>query len=137
MGIDLVANMLTRIRNSYMAKHRYTPVMYTKLNWNIAAILKKEGFIKDFELAKDKKGHSCINIYLKYKYLGIGQKPKPILTGIKRISKPGSRVYSNYKNLPSVLGNLGIAIISTSEGLMTNFEARIHRKGGEIICYVW
>ena len=137
MVSDLVSDMLTRIRNSYLAKHRYTPVLYSKLNWNIARILKQEGIIKDFELAKNKQGYNCINIYLRYKYVGIGEKPQPILTGIKRISKPGLRVYSKYRNMPTVLGNLGIAIISTSEGLMTNFEAKINRKGGEIICFVW
>jgi len=137
MVADLVSDMLTRIRNAYLAKHRYTLVIFNKLNLNIANILKKEGFINDFEIGKNKRGYPCIYIYLKYKYVGIGEKPQPILTGIKRISKPGLRVYSGYKNLPTVLGNLGIAIISTSEGLMTNFEAKMQKKGGEIICFVW
>jgi len=137
MVTDVVGDMLTRIRNSYMAKHRYTLVIFNKLNLNIASILKNEGFIKDFELGVNQHGYKCIIIYLKYKYTGIGRKPEPILNGIKRISKPGRRIYTNYKKIPIVLGNLGIAIISTSEGLMSNFEAKRAKKGGEIICFVW
>lgn len=137
MVSDLVSDMLTRIRNSYMVKHRYTTVIYSKLNEKIAQILKREGFIKDYNINQHKKKYPIINIYLKYKCTGYGEKPKPILKGIKRISKPGLRVYSGYKKLPQILENLGIAIISTSEGLMTNYEARHLQKGGEIICFVW
>jgi small subunit ribosomal protein S8 len=140
MVTDLVADMLTRIRNSYSAKHRYTVIAFSKLNWNIARILKQEGFIKDFEVRKNILDHLYIYIDLKYKYIGKGNKPKPILTGIKRISRPGLRVYSSYKNFSNILGNLGnlgIAIISTSEGVMTNFQASKLKKGGEILCFVW
>jgi small subunit ribosomal protein S8 len=137
MVIDLVSDMLTRIRNSYAAKHRYTVVAFTNLNWNISKILKQEGFIKNFELRKNFADQSYIYIDLKYKFIGKGQKPKAILNGIKRVSRPGGRVYAGYKNLPKVLGNIGIAIVSTSEGVMTNYQAFKLKKGGEVLCLVW
>lgn len=137
MVTDLVADMLTRIRNSYLAKQRYSIVYFSNLNFNIAYILKQQGYIKNFEIRKNFRNKNFIYIDLKYKYVGKGNKPKPVLTGIKRISRPGLRVYSSYKNFPNVLDNIGIAIVSTSEGVMTSFEASKRKKGGEILCFVW
>jgi len=137
MVTDLVADMLTRIRNSYSAKHRYSLISFSNLNLNIARILKQEGYIKDFEIRQDLENKKSIYIDLKYKYVGKGNKPQPILTGIRRVSRPGLRVYSSYKNFPNVLDNIGIAIVSTSEGVMTSFEASKRKKGGEILCFVW
>lgn len=137
MITDLVADMLTRIRNSYSAKHRYSIICFSNLNLNIARILKQEGYIKNFEIRQNLLDQKYIYIDLKYKYVGKGNKPEPILNGIKRVSRPGLRIYSGYKSFPNVLGNIGIAIVSTSEGVMTSFEAAKRKKGGEILCFVW
>jgi small subunit ribosomal protein S8 len=137
MVTDRVADMLTRIRNSYSAKHRYSLISFSYLNLNIARILKKEGYINDIKLCLDHLDRKSIYLSLKYNFVGKGKKLKAILTGIKRISRPGRRFYSSYKNFPNVLGNVGIAIISTSAGLMTHFDALKRKKGGEVLCFVW
>lgn len=130
---DTIADMLTRIRNSCLARHQTTKVPATKMTRNIAQVLKQEGFIADFE-SEDSEGiQQNLIISLKYK----GKNRKPIITALQRVSKPGLRVYKNRKELPRVLGGIGIAIISTSSGIMTDREARRQGLGGEVLCYVW
>jgi small subunit ribosomal protein S8 len=124
--------MLTRIRNANMVKHQIVQIPATKISLAIAKILKEEGFIEDFENYEENKLKYLL-LSLKY----IGKSRKPVICHIKRISKPGLRVYSNAKELPKVLDNLGIAIISTSKGVMTNLNAKKLGIGGEILCYIW
>jgi small subunit ribosomal protein S8 len=129
---DTIADMLTRIRNAHMVKHQIVQLPSTKMSLAIAKILKEEGYIEDFEnyLENNKK---YLLISLKY----IGQLRKPVISKIKRVSKPGLRIYSNSKELPRVLENLGIAIISTSKGVMTNLNAKKLGIGGEVLFYIW
>jgi small subunit ribosomal protein S8 len=129
---DTISDMLTRIRNATMVKHQIVQIPVTKMSLAIASILKDEGFIEDFEIYTE-NSRNYLLISLKYK----GKQRKSVITKIKRISKPGLRVYTNAKKLPKVLGNLGIAIISTSQGVMTNLEAKKLGIGGEILCYIW
>jgi small subunit ribosomal protein S8 len=129
---DTVADMLTRIRNANMARHQTTQVPVTKLNRSIAKVLREEGFIADYEEVGEGINQNLV-IALKYK----GKNRQPLITALKRVSKPGLRVYSNKKDLPRVLGGIGIAIISTSSGIMTDREARRQNVGGEVLCYVW
>ena len=128
---DTIADMLTRIRNSCMAQHSTTKVPATKMTRNIAKVLKEEGFIGEFEVTGEGIKQYLV-ISLKYK----GKNRQPIIRHIQRISKPGLRVYKNRKELPKVLGGIGIAIISTSSGIMTDKEARRRGIGGEVLCYV-
>jgi small subunit ribosomal protein S8 len=129
---DTIADMLTRIRNANLARHQTTEVPSTKMTRNIARVLKDEGFIMDFEEVGEGVTRHLV-VSLKYK----GKGKRPIITTLKRVSKPGLRVYSNRKELPRVLGGIGIAIISTSSGIMTDREARRQGLGGEVLCYVW
>ena len=129
---DTISDMLTRIRNANNAKHHFVEVPFTKMTSNIITILKSEGFIQDFEILSEGK-NKVILISLKY----TGKKRVPIITTLKRVSKPGVRVYTGAKNLPRILGNLGIAIISTSKGVITNLKAKELGVGGEILCYIW
>nr|YP_009397075.1 ribosomal protein S8 [Spyridia filamentosa]ARW66261.1 ribosomal protein S8 [Spyridia filamentosa] len=129
---DIISDMLTRIRNANLAKHQIVQVPATKMTRNISKVLREEGFIYEFEEIKDRI-ESYLIISLKYK----GKNKKPVITELKRISKPGLRVYANYKELPKVLGGIGIAIISTSKGIMTDRHARHCGLGGEILCYIW
>lgn len=131
MMTDPIADMLTRIRNGSSAKHQSVNVPASKIKRDIAEILLNEGFIKGYELEEDGK-QGILRIDLKY-----GENEERIISGIKRISKPGLRVYVNANELPRVLGGLGIAIISTSKGVLTDKEARNQRVGGEVVCYVW
>ncbi|MDJ0554666.1 MAG: 30S ribosomal protein S8 [Microcoleaceae cyanobacterium MO_207.B10] len=129
---DTISDMLTRIRNSCMAQHTTTKVPSTKMTRNIAQVLQQEGFIGEFE--QEGEGlKKYLVISLKYK----GKNRQPIIRYLKRVSKPGLRVYKNRKELPRVLGGIGIAIISTSSGIMTDREARKRGIGGEVLCYVW
>ncbi len=129
---DTIGDMLTRIRNANLARHQVTEVPSTKMTRNIAAVLKSEGYILDF--AEEGEGvHKHLAISLKYR----GKGRQPIINTLKRVSKPGLRVYSNRRDLPRVLGGIGIAIISTSSGIMTDREARRSGLGGEVLCYVW
>ncbi|HOD93054.1 MAG TPA: 30S ribosomal protein S8 [Clostridia bacterium] len=127
---DVIADMLTRIRNAGTAKHEKVDITSSNLKKDIANILLDEGYIKDIELIEDDK-QGIIRITLKY------QEKKSVITGIKRISKPGLRVYSNKDELPKVLNGLGIAIISTSKGIMTDKKARTLGVGGEVLAFVW
>ena len=132
MVTDTISDMLTRIRNANMVKHQIVQIPLTKMSVAIARILKEEGFIQNYE-EYNEQSRKYLLIFLKYK----GKNRKPVISKIKRISKPGLRVYSNAKELPKVLGNLGIAIISTSQGVMTNLSAKKLGIGGEVVCYIW
>ncbi|MGB3695321.1 MAG: 30S ribosomal protein S8 [Spirulinaceae cyanobacterium] len=129
---DTISDMLTRIRNACLVRHSTTNVPATKMTRSIAQVLKDEGFIADFEEVGEVIKRNLV-ISLKYK----GRNRQPIITNLKRVSKPGLRVYKNRKELPRVLGGIGIAVISTSSGIMTDREARQKGIGGEILCYVW
>ena len=128
---DPIADMLTRVRNANSVYHEKVEIPGSKIKQAIAGILKDEGFIKDFEVINDDK-QGVIRVSLKY-----GPNREKIITGIKRISKPGLRVYAKKEELPRVLGGLGIAIISTSQGVMSDKEARRKNLGGEVIAFVW
>ena len=132
MVTDNIADMLTRIRNANMVKHQIVQIPATKMSKAIATILKEEGFIEDFEIYTE-DSYEFLLISLKYK----GQSREPVICKIERVSKPGLRVYANAKKLPKVLDNLGIAIISTSKGVMTNLKAKELGIGGEVLCYIW
>lgn len=129
---DTVSDMLTRIRNANMVKHQIVEIPFTKISLAIGLILKEEGFIEDFNIYPE-KSHKNLLVLLKYK----GKSREPVITTIQRVSRPGLRVYKNAKKLPRVLGNLGIAIVSTPQGLMTNLKAKKLGIGGEILCYIW
>lgn len=129
---DPIADMLTRIRNANTARHNSVLIPSSKMKVSIADILKNEGYIENYELVDNGK-FKDIKITLKYK----DNKKTRILSGIKKISKPGLRQYSGKEDLPQVLNGLGIAIVSTNEGVMTDKEARKRGIGGELICYVW
>ncbi len=128
---DPVADFLTRIRNGNMVMHETVEVPSSKIKVSIAEIMKEEGYIKDYEYIQDGK-QGIIRVYLKY-----GPNKEKVITGIKRISKPGLRVYVKKDEIPKVLGGLGTAVISTSKGLMTDKSARKTGLGGEVICYIW
>ena len=129
---DPIADMLTRIRNANTAKHDTVDVPASKMKIAIAEILLKEGYIKNYELVE---AGSFKNMHITLKY-GKDMNEK-IITGLKRISKPGLRVYANAAELPKVLGGLGIAIVSTNKGILTDKEARKNNVGGEVIAFVW
>lgn len=128
---DPIADMLTRIRNAIMARHDFVPVPASRMKLSIAKILKEEGFVKDYEVLKGKP-HRVIKIYLKY-----GDDNQSLLSGLERVSKPGLRVYVQRKEISRVYGGLGIAIISTPQGLMTGKRAWRLGIGGELLCYIW
>lgn len=131
MMTDPIADMLTRIRNANMVRHTKVEIPASKAKRSIADILKQEGFIKDYEYIKDQK-QGIIRIQMKY-----GANNERIITGLKRISKPGLRVYVKKDELPKVLGGLGVAVISTSKGIMSDRDARKAECGGEVLCYIW
>ncbi|MGI6365866.1 MAG: 30S ribosomal protein S8 [Bacillota bacterium] len=128
---DPIADMLTRIRNANTALHSSVEVPASKIKIALAETLKEEGFIEDFEVIQDNK-QGIIRIKLRYE-----NGKRRIITGIKRISKPGLRVYAKKDEIPRVLGGLGVAIISTSQGVMVDRKARAAGLGGEVLCYVW
>ena len=132
---DTIADMLTRIRNANQMRYEEVKVPSSKIKAEIARILKEEGFIKDFKIEKDEEKNSVQNtIILTLKYT---DKKERVITGLKRISKPGLRVYAKNDEIPKVLNGLGIAIISTSKGIMTDKEARKQNIGGEVLAYIW
>ena len=132
MMSDPIADMLTRIRNANVAKHDTVEVPASKMKKAIAEILLNEGYIKAFDVTADGVKEN-IRITLKYGK----DKNEKVISGIKRISKPGLRVYADVDNIPRVLNGLGIAVLSTSQGLMTDKEARAKKIGGEVLAYVW
>ena len=133
MVTDTISDMLTRIRNANLVKHQIVQVPATKNTVAIAKVLKSEGFISDFDKFESPDTFPCLILSLKYK----GRKRQSVLTNLKRVSRPGLRIYSGYRHLPNVFTNTGIAIISTSKGVMTERQARKMKVGGEILCYVW
>ena len=128
---DPIADLLTRIRNANMVRHEKLEVPASNLKKEIAEILKREGFIRDAEVIDDNK-QGIIRIFLKY-----GSSNERVITGLKRISKPGLRVYAKATEVPRVLNGLGIALVSTSQGVVTDKEARAKQLGGEVLAYVW
>ncbi|EJL39277.1 30S ribosomal protein S8 [Brevibacillus agri] len=128
---DPIADMLTRIRNANMVRHEKVEIPASTIKKEIARILKEEGFIRDAEFVEDNK-QGIIRVFLKY-----GANNERVITGLKRISKPGLRVYAKNNEVPKVLGGLGCAIISTSNGVMTDKQARQAHVGGEVLAYVW
>jgi len=131
MVTDPIADLLTRIRNALTAKHDGCIVPYSKMKESIVQILKDEGYISSFEIVET---GGCKNINIVFKY---GRKFERVITNLKRISKPGLRVYCGVDDLPRVLDGLGLAIISTSKGVMSDRNARKSKVGGEVLCYVW
>ena len=131
MVTDPIADMLTRIRNANQMRYKEVEVPASRIKLEIARILKEEGYISDVKIKKDKVQDVMV-LNLKY-----GEKKERVITGLKRISKPGLRVYAKVEELPRVLNGLGIAIISTSKGIMTDKEARKESLGGEVLAYIW
>lgn len=128
---DPIADMLTRIRNASMARHQSVLIPNSTVKVEIARILKSEGYIRDYDMPPDMEG-KMFRVWLKY-----DTDKRPVLSGIKRVSKPGLRVYVQKREIPRVLGGLGVAILSTPEGVMTGHVARQKSVGGEVLCYVW
>ncbi|MBI4295636.1 MAG: 30S ribosomal protein S8 [Chloroflexi bacterium] len=128
---DPIADMLTRIRNAIMARHDFVLIPASKTKLAIARILKAEHFISDLEVLRGKPNRA-IKIYLRY-----DENKRPMLSGLERVSKPGLRVYVEQKEIPRVHGGLGIAILSTSKGILTGQQAWRQKTGGELLCYVW
>jgi small subunit ribosomal protein S8 len=131
MVTDPVADMLARIRNGSLAEHEKVDIPSSKLRVRLAEILKEEGFIKNFRLIEDKR-QGVLRVYLKY---GPGQ--ERVISGLRRVSKPGKRMYVGADRIPSVLGGMGVAILSTPQGVLTDRESRKAKVGGEVLCYVW
>lgn len=131
MYTDPIADMLTRIRNANIAKHAGIELPSSKVKVKLAELLKSEGYITEYSV-KTVGNFKILSVELKY-----DENDKPVISNLKRVSKPGLRVYSKSKNLPKVLGGLGIAIVSTSMGLLTDRKARKEKVGGEVLCYVW
>jgi small subunit ribosomal protein S8 len=128
---DPIADLLTRIRNGAQARHEYVLVPASRLKLAILRILKDEGFIRDFELSKDSP-QRIIRVWLKY-----ADQKRPVVSGLRRVSKPGKRIYAKSAEMPRVLGGLGIAVVSTPQGVMTGQQARQRRIGGEVLCFIW
>jgi small subunit ribosomal protein S8 len=131
MITDPVADMLTRIRNALVARHDFTDMPASKLKLSLAQTLKREGFVRDYELLEEGVRRS-LRVHLAYT-----DKREPVITGLRRVSKPGLRVYVQKREVPRVFGGLGVAIVSTPQGLLTGQEARRRGLGGEVVCYVW
>ena len=131
MVTDPIADMLTRMRNAVLARHDFVLVPSSKIKLAIARIMKEEGFINDYEVLRGKP-QRMIKISLKY-----GPKKEPLLTGLKRVSKPGLRIYVQRTEIPRLYGGLGIAVLSTPNGVKTGQQARREKVGGELLCYIW
>jgi small subunit ribosomal protein S8 len=131
MVTDPIADMLARIRNSSMAEHEKVDIPASRLKIRLAELLKDEGFIKNFRVIEDRK-QGTLRVYLKY---GPGQ--ERVITGLRRVSKPGRRQYVGADRVPNVLGGMGVAILSTPRGVLPDREARRLKVGGEVLCYVW
>ncbi len=127
---DPIADALTRIRNANLVKHETVSMPASNLKIELVKVLQKEGYVQGYTV-EEVDGFKVINVTLKY------TEHAPVITGLKRVSKPGLRVYSKAKNMPRVFDGMGIAVISTSKGLMTEKEARTNKLGGEVLCYVW
>jgi small subunit ribosomal protein S8 len=128
---DPIADMLTRIRNAGGARFDKVDIPASRMKINLARILKEEGFIKNYKVIKDNR-QGILRVYLRY-----GEHQTPLIQGLKRISKPGRRVYTGHAELPKVQGGLGVAVISTSQGVITDRQARKLNVGGEVLCEIW
>ena len=128
---DPIADMLTPIRNALMARHRQVLIPSSKMKVAVARLLKEEGFIQHYDVTRDRP-QPMLRIILKY-----DKNRKPVLSGLKRVSKPGCRVYTPYREIPWVLSGMGVAILTTPRGMMTDRQARRAHLGGEVLCYVW
>ena len=128
---DVIADMLTRIRNASNAKHATVDVPASNMKKSIADILVNEGYVKSYQVIDDGK-QGTIRVTLKY-----GQNKQKVLRGLKRVSKPGLRIYAGYEDMPKVMNGLGVAIVSTSKGLMTDKQARAQKIGGEVLAFIW
>ena len=128
---DVIADMLTRIRNANNAKHQTVDIPASNIKKSIAEILSNEGYIKGYQVIEDGK-QGIIRVALKY-----GANKTKVIRGLKRVSKPGLRIYAGYEDMPKVMNGLGIAIVSTSKGLMTDKQARNQKVGGEVLAFVW
>ena len=145
---DSISDLLTRVRNAAMVQHASVEVPYSRVNLQICEILEKEGYIHSFQLTTNSSGNqrlggdkdfSSITIRLKYRYSKTlrAKVKQSCITNLRRISKPGLRIYTNYKDIPRILGGTGIIILSTPQGLLTDREARLGKVGGELVCSVW
>lgn len=131
---DTISDVLTRIRNANLRKSEKVSIPFTKISHQICQILKKQGYINSFQIESSQiKSFQQVSLSLKYK----GRDKKPCISNLRRISKPGLRIYANYKEIPRVLGGMGIIIISTSQGVMTGQEAQSRQIGGELMCSIW
>lgn len=130
---DTIADMITRIRNANLVRKPSVKIIASNTTKSIANILQKEGFIEKVQEIKEDSSNISLQLTLKYQ----GKKRRPYFTALKRISRPGLRVYANHQEIPRVLGGIGIAVISTSQGIMTDRQARLQKIGGEILCYIW
>ena len=132
MGMtDPIADMLTRIRNANLAKTEKVDIPASNLKLELARVLKEEGYIKNFKLLKDRK-QGVVRVYMKY-----SPEEMRVINGLKRVSRPGNRVYVGAEDIPRVMGGLGIAVLSTSRGLLVDRESRTKNIGGEVLCYIW
>ncbi len=131
---DPIADMLTRVRNALIAKHADVGVPHSAMKEEVARILAAEGYVDGYEVVEDGRFKKIV---VKLKYTGNRRERRPVITGIKRISKPGRRIYTTCDDIPWVLSGMGIAILTTPKGVMTGDEARRQRVGGEVLCYVW
>jgi small subunit ribosomal protein S8 len=132
MMTDPIADLLTRIRNASRAEHEKVDIPASRLKLRMAEILKAEGFVKNFRVIEETGKHRVLRVYLKY---GAGN--EQVISGLVRVSKPGRRVYVGKDKIPSILGGMGVAILSTSRGVMTDREVRKQKLGGEVLAYVW
>jgi small subunit ribosomal protein S8 len=129
---DPISDLLTRIRNASSEKHDKVEVPASRIKANIVRVLKEEGYVKNFRLMRDEAGHPVIKVYLKYTDAGAG-----VIRGIRRVSRPGLRAYSSYQEIPKPLNGAGVAILSTSKGVITGQKAKSWKVGGEVLCEVW
>lgn len=133
MNTDPIADMLTRIRNANMVSAKEVDIPSSKLKVELAKLLKSEGYVEDYNLVQNEdNAYKTLKVVLKY-----DEKSKPVITNLKRVSKPGLRNYTKAKDIPQVFGGMGIAVLSTSKGLLTDRKAKKENVGGEILCYVW
>ena len=132
MFTDPLADMLTRMRNAIKAKFDKADIPSSRLKVSVANLLKREGYIKDFKIISSNNNKKVLRVFLRY-----DEHHQPVITGMKRVSKPSLRVYARKDNIPSVMSGLGLAILSTSKGIMTDREARDLHIGGEVLCFVW
>ncbi len=135
---DTISDMLTRIRNANLASQKEVAVSKTKIHEKICKILEREGFIEAFSPSSDDPNFLLVHLkYQKSSFQGPGGLAKPCITNLKRISKPGLRIYTTARDIPRVLGGMGIVILSTSKGILTDREARSSKVGGEVLCWIW